>query len=53
MSDSPALRPGGRREGKRDVLGWTIFGLVAIAVHVRLYFAIDFTDDSYYVALSR
>jgi len=53
MSDSPALRPGGRREAKRDVLGWTIFGLVAIAVYVRLYFAIDFTDDSCYVALSR
>ncbi len=28
-----------------------IFGITALAVYARLYFGIDFTDESYYAAL--
>ncbi len=31
--------------------GAAIFGIAALAVYARLYFGIDFTDESYYVAL--
>lgn len=35
----------------RDRLGDGVLALVALVVYVRLYFGIDFTDESYYTAL--
>jgi len=35
----------------RDVWGPVAFGLTGLAVYVRLFFGVDFTDESFYVAL--